>query len=343
MVFCLVPISLRVPNTAAKIDPAVRYRESVVVATKISVCIPVKNGGSFLPLAVESVLGQLLDDVELIIVDNCSSDGTAQWLEQQVVSAPRTRFYRNAADIGMTANFNACLKLAQGKYVKFLCADDLLLPQSLQRMSQVLDGDPRISLVVGGRRLIDESGAKITTQNYATRDATMPGTQVINRCLFGGNDIGEPSAVMFRRAAAERGFQESLSQLMDLEMWFHLLEQGNMASLADEVCAIRQHPGQLTRQSITTGALIDENISLFKEYGDRPYIEKTLFNVLMRKIRMAYRVWLCRDSLPIERRNRILADHSSRLLYFLLMPPIGEGLAIWRKLAVIMRTAIRVF
>jgi glycosyltransferase involved in cell wall biosynthesis len=304
-----------------------------VVAPKISVCIPVKNGGAFLPLAVDSVLEQSFENIELIIVDNCSSDGTAQWLEQRAASAPCIRFYRNAADIGMTANFNACLKYAQGEYVKFVCADDLLLPQSLQLMSQVLDDDPQVSLVVGGRRLIDESGAKLTRQNYVARNATVPGAQVINQCLFGGNDIGEPSAVMFRRAEAERGFQESLSQLMDLEMWFYLLEQGDMASLAEEVCAIRRHPGQLTQESISTGALIDENIALFDEYGSRPYIKKTFFSMTMRKLRMAYRVWMCRDSMTAERRNQVLTDHSSKLFYDSLMPPIAGGLAVWRRLA----------
>jgi glycosyltransferase involved in cell wall biosynthesis len=276
----------------------------------------------------------------LIIVDNCSTDGTARWIEQKAARVPGIRSFRNAADIGMTANFNACLKHAQGEYVKFLCADDLLLPHSLQRMSQALDEEPQVSLVTGGRRLIDATGSKIASRNYAGKDISVPGREVINRCIFGGNDIGEPSAVMFRRAAAQRGFRESLLQLMDLEMWLHLLEQGDLANLADEVCAIRQHPGQVTRQSIATGALIDENIALFREYGERPYIEKTSFNVLVRKIRMAYRVWLCRDNLSTAKRNQILADHSSRLLY-LLMPPIGGGLVRWRQLAAAIRTAIR--
>jgi glycosyltransferase involved in cell wall biosynthesis len=308
---------------------------------KISVCIPVKNGGAFLPLAVESVLGQSFQNIDLIIVDNCSSDGTAEWIEKRAASAPRIRFYRNAVDIGMTANFNACLKQAQGEYIKFLCADDLLLPRSLQRMSQVLDDDPRVSLVVGGRRLIDESGAKITTRRYAGWDMSVPGPQAINRCIFGGNDIGEPSAVMFRRAAAARGFQESLLQLMDLEMWFYLLEQGNMESLADEVCAIRRHPGQVTRGSITTGALIDENIALFEEYGGRPYVRKTFFKMMMRRIRMAYRVWLCRDSLTTEKRDKILSEHSSKPFYFSLLPLIAAGLATWRRLRAAVRTAVR--
>jgi glycosyltransferase involved in cell wall biosynthesis len=286
-------------------------------------------------------LEQSFDDIELIIVDNCSTDGTAQWVERRTASAPRMRFYRNSTDIGMTANFNACLKQAQGDYVKFLCADDLLLPEGVRRMSRVLDEDPRVSLVVGARRLIDESGRTIATRRFAGRDVSAPGPQVINRCIFGGNAIGEPSAVMFRRAAAARGFQESLAQLMDLEMWFYLLEHGSMVSLADEVCAIRRHSGQVTRRSIASGALIDENIALFEEYGGRPYIKKTWFNMTMRRARIAYRVWLCRDSLATEKRNEILAEHSSRLFYYLLLLPIAAGLAMWRRAGAAVRSAVR--
>jgi glycosyltransferase involved in cell wall biosynthesis len=303
------------------------------MSPRISVCIPVKNGGEFLPLAVESVLTQARDDFELIIVDNCSTDGTTEWIEKRAASDRRIRFFRNPVDIGMTANFNACLKHAAGKYVTLLCADDVLLPLSLQRMSQALDGDPRVIMVVGARRLIDESGAKIATQKYAGTDTRLPGRQVINRCIFGANYIGEPSAVMFRREMAQRGFREALSQLMDLEMWFYLLEQGDMANLKDEVCAVRRHPGQITQQSIKTGVLIDENVILFKEYGSKPYIDSTFLNGAMRKIRMAYRVWMCRDSMSAEKRNQILAGHSSRLFYFLMMPAIAGLLAAWRKLA----------
>lgn len=300
---------------------------------KISVCIPVKNGGAFLPLAVDSVLSQARDDVELVIVDNCSTDGTAEWIEKKAAKTPCIRFYKNPVDIGMTANFNACLKYAAGEYVTFLCADDLLLPQSLERMSRALDGDAKVALVVGGRRLIDEAGAKLATRNYANRDITVPGTQVINRCLFGGNDIGEPSAVMFRREMAERGFNELLSQLMDLEMWCYLLEQGSLANLTEEVCAIRRHPRQLTKESIKTGAMIDDNIALFNEYGAKRYIRRTFLNMTMRKARMAYRVWVCRDSLPADERNKVLAEHASKLLY-ILMPPTAAVLTAWRELMI---------
>ncbi len=299
---------------------------------KISVCIPVKNGGAFLPLAVDSVLEQSFEDAELIIVDNCSTDGTTEWIEEKAARTPQIRFHKNPFDIGMTANFNACLSRAKGEYIKFLCADDLLVPGCLQRMSRVLDDDVRATLVVGGRKLVNESGEQIATRRYASRNFTMPGWQVINRCIFGANYIGEPSAVMFRRQMAQRGFDKLLWLLMDLEMWFYLLEQGSMANVADEVCAVRQHDGQMTLQSIKTGALIDENIILFEQYGGRPYVKKSAFNMASRKIRMAYRVWICRDSLSPERRDQILTKYSSRLLYFFMIPAMAGLLSVWRKM-----------
>jgi glycosyltransferase involved in cell wall biosynthesis len=304
---------------------------------KISVCIPVKNGGAFLPLAVESVLPQAREDVEVIVVDNCSTDGTIAWLEQKASHEPRLRFYKNPADIGMTANFNACLERASGRYVTFLCADDLLLPESLQRLSHALDSNPRAIMAVGARRLIDDNGATLGAQRYAGTDVVLPGHQVINRCIFGANYIGEPSAVMFRRDLAQRGFRETLSQLVDLEMWFHLLEQGDMANVAQEVCAVRRHSGQLTRESIRTGALIDENVVLFDEYGGKPYIARTALNEMKRKIRMAHRVWMCRDGLTAAKRDQILSSQSSKLFYAVMMPAFA-GLSAWRKLAAAVRS-----
>jgi glycosyltransferase involved in cell wall biosynthesis len=298
---------------------------------KISVCIPVRNGGDFLPLAVDSVLQQSFDDFELIIVDNCSTDGTAKWIEEKLSTAPKIRFYKNATNIGLVGNFNACLAYAEGEYIKFLCADDFLLPESMRRMSCALDGDSSAVLVTGGRRLIDESGATLTTQRYATENVSLPGTEVINRCIFGKNYIGEPSAVMFRRTTAQRGFQEALPHLMDLEMWFHLLEQGRLLSLADEVCAIRQYAGQMSRQNVKTGALIDDNVRLFDAYGKKPYIQHTWANRTSRQIRIAYRVWMCRDALNAGKRDQILTTSSSKIFYYTLMPMLAVMLTMWRK------------
>jgi glycosyltransferase involved in cell wall biosynthesis len=298
---------------------------------KVSVCIPVRNGGDFLPLAVDSVLQQSFEDCELIIVDNCSTDGTVMWVQEKLSTAPRIRFYQNPTNIGLVGNFNACMGYAKGEYVKFLCADDLLLPESVKRMSSALDSDSGAALVVGGRRLIDEKGAPIAALRYAAENAKIPGVEVINRCFFGKNYIGEPSAVMFRKKMAQRGFQDSLPHLMDLEMWFHLLEQGPMISLPDEVCAIRRYSGQMSHQNVKSGALIEDNVRLFYAYGNKPYIKNTWTNRTSRKIRMAYRVWMCRNALSEGKRNQILATSSSSIIYYTMMPMLAGVLTTWRR------------
>lgn len=312
-----------------------------MMSPKISVCIPVRNGGAFLPLAVDSVLSEPFDDMELIIVDNCSTDGTAEWLERKRAEARKIRFFRNAVDIGLARNFNACLSYAAGEYVKFLCADDLLLPGSLRRMADAFDAEPSATLLVGARRLIDDKGATIAVQRYARTTLRIPGEQAINRCLFGKNYIGEPSAVMFRRSAATRGFSESFPHLIDLEMWFYLLEQGDLISLADEVCAIRRHAAQMTHKNTRSGALLDDNVSLFDQYGGKSYVRASRAKSLGRKARVAYRVWLCRDGISAEKRDSVLARHSSKLLYHGVIPIFAKMLAAWRSLRLLLRNALQ--
>lgn len=290
---------------------------------KVSVCIPVRNGGEFLRLAVGSVLGQSCRDFEIIIVDNASTDGTVGWAEEMAVNSDKIRLFKNEQNIGLVANFNECLKYAQGEYIKYLCADDLLKPLCLARMVKALDEDSSVSLVVGGRQIINEAGEEIGLQRYSKIATKLHGQEVINRCLFGTNYIGEPSAVMFRKEAAKRGFREEFAHFMDMEMWFHLLEKGRMANLPEPLCVIRRHAAQMTVHSIRTAALVEDNVRLFEEYGNKTYIRQSWVNGVGRRIRMAYRVWLCRDHLDAVRRNQILKSHSIPLVYHLVMPVLA--------------------
>ncbi len=297
---------------------------------KVSICIPVHNGECFLRQAVESVAQQTYPDFEIIIVDNASADGTVRLAAEMAGGNSKIRLYKNESNLGLVKNFNACLNQARGNYVKFLCADDLLLPSCLERMVRTLDDHPAISLVSGGRLIVDENGKKIGVQHYSQTEQLLPGKEAINRCLFGANYIGEPTATMFRREAALRGFREEFSHLMDMEMWFHLLEQGELASLPDPLCAIRQHSGQMTVQNIKSGALVEDNARLFEEYGKKPYIRNTWLHSAMRKIRMAYRVWISRSHLDPIRRKEVLEKHSFPMLYYLIMPVFGRLLALFR-------------
>lgn len=293
------------------------------ITPKVSVCIPVRNGELFLVSAVESAISQSFQDSEIIIVDNASTDGTMILAEAMAASNNKVRLFKNNKNIGLVGNFNICLKYARGEYIKYLCADDLLMPVCLEKMVQILDDDLSVSIVVGGRQIVNEAGEAIGRQHYSKNAATFHGQEVINRCLFGTNYIGEPSAVMFRRQDALRGFREDLAHLMDMEMWFHLLEKGKMANLPETLCAIRRHSDQMTVQSMRSGALVEDNVRLFEEYGNKTYICRSWIKRIGRRMRMAYRVWLCRDYLDASRRDQILKLYSIPLVYHVAMPVLA--------------------
>jgi glycosyltransferase involved in cell wall biosynthesis len=295
---------------------------------KVSVCIPTFNNANYLRQAVESVLRQNNQDFEIVIVDNCSTDHTGTLVEDlQKKNDGRIRFYKNDRNIGLAGNFNKCLKYAQGEYIKFLCSDDVLLPECLEKMVAALDAHQSVTLVCSGRLTVNEVGEKLGFKKYPSKDIIIRGSTATTKCLFGKNYIGEPTAVMFRKRDLTSNFREDLPQLMDMEMWFQLLEQGGLLNIGSPLCAIRLHSGQVTHTNKESGRLIDDNVKLFNEYSQKPYLEITFLLVMKRKILMTYRVWASRKYISESKKKMILEQYASKFAY-ILMPLVGYAVNV---------------
>lgn len=290
---------------------------------EVSVCIPTFNGAGYLRQAVESVLKQNYHNLEIVIVDNCSTDHTEGMVsELQQLSNGRIRFYQNDRNIGLVANLNKCLEYAKGAYIKFLCVDDMLLPGCIEQMVKGLDLHPSARLACSSRLIIDNDGNKLGIRKYANGDTVVCGSQAITRCLFGGNYIGEPTAVMFRKADLKGCFRLDLPQLSDMDMWFQLLEQGDLLYLVKPLCAIRSHPSQMTHANVKSGMLVEDNIKLFEAYSQKPYLETTWLLRLRHKLLMTYRVWVSRKSISDKKRKMVLKRYASKPAY-MLMPVVS--------------------
>lgn len=292
---------------------------------KVSVCIPSYNCAPFLADAVESVLGQSLTDFELLIIDDCSTDSSCDIISRYAELDPRIVFLRNEANLGMVANWNRCIELARGEYIHYLFADDLFAsPFCLERMTAVLDADPEISLVVSARNIIDEDSRLKRVASHFRDGKVAPGTEVIRRCLYEArNLIGEPSVVMFRKSQALRGFHPGYAQLVDLEMWFHLLEQGKFAFIAEPLASFRDHPGQQTKVNMRRMLHIDESIHLLREFAGKPYNRFSAFTRWYLLYSQGYRIWKLHRQGLISRETaaeRISATfHMDRFLSLLPM------------------------
>jgi len=241
----------------------------------VSVCLDSFNYSRFLPEAITSVLDQTFEDFELVIADDCSTDDSVEIAQSFARKDSRVRVHVASTNQGMVVNRNVCLNLARGKYVKWLHADDFLCTRDvLARMVAPAEANSAVVLVASARRIVDEQSRPTDTWSSFTATRPLSGTSVINRCLFEQrNLIGGPSAVLFRRALACRGFDPTFFVMADLEMWFHLLEQGCFVYLNEPLCAFRSHGRQQTEKDRHTLAPALENRALLRRYLPKPYVQ----------------------------------------------------------------------
>src|SRR5437763_399662 len=115
----------------------------------VTVVIPCYNYGRYLSTAVKSVLDQPGVDVEAIVIDDASTDGSAEIVRELAAADPRVRAIFHRGNLGHIATYNEGLEQASGDYVVLLSADDALTPGSLARATALLESHPSVGLVYG--------------------------------------------------------------------------------------------------------------------------------------------------------------------------------------------------
>ncbi len=298
---------------------------------KLTVCIPAYNSARYIAAAIESVLMQSFADFELLVIDDCSTDGTRELVAGFAARDRRISFRLNDRNLGMVENWNRCLQLARGEYVRFLFGDDLLCsPEALECMVAVLDQDRGVSLAASARNTVDADGRLIGSLARFREGPAVAGTEIINRCLAElKNLIGEPSVVMFRREQAMRGFDPRYRQLVDLEMWFHLLEQGTFAYVGKPLTSFRVHKEQQTTKNIQF--VFDDRFLLFEDYLDKPYV--TLGSIAKKYLRYSqnYGIWKLHREIGSKYALGRIAVRCPVWKFFLLLP-FYKIYAPWYKL-----------
>jgi glycosyltransferase involved in cell wall biosynthesis len=202
------------------------------VQPKVSIVIPVYNGMPYLKLAVDSALAQTYPNIEIIVVDNASQDGTAQWL--QTLDSPLiTIIYRNSLQ-SAAENWTQAIELATGTYTKLLCADDLLDPGIVFDQVELLEKNPAAVMAACRRRIIDSQGRVLKKQhglnglsNYET------GTNALRKCFIAGtNLIGESAAVLFRTEVikAAMPWHSQWPYVTDIATYARVLRQGDLVT-----------------------------------------------------------------------------------------------------------------
>lgn len=223
----------------------------------ISVLVPTYNAESFLSQTLTSILSQTDPDFELIVSDNGSTDGTLEIARRFASQDQRVRLVRNHTNLGLHGNLVSLIHRARGQLVKYVMADDLLLPTALQTLRRPLDEDSSIVISTSRRFRIDEHDEVLPDDAHTHMPVTSSGR--LEGRAFGNhllemqvNLIGEPTTAMFRRRDVDpstmcclRGLR--YAALVDMVLWIKLLAKGDCYyEIAPQSC-YRLHTGQMAR------------------------------------------------------------------------------------------------
>jgi glycosyltransferase involved in cell wall biosynthesis len=208
----------------------------------VSVCVPSYNSEHHLAATIESVLAQSLEDFELIIVDDCSSDRSAEVARR--FDDPRIRVLVNESNIGAAANWDRACGMASGEFVKLLCGDDLMYPTCLETQVAAF-GIPRTkpALVAARRDVIDSGGRVVLSgRGLSGMSKVVPGDVATRRAVRSGtNPFGEPVCVLMRNELLRKAgrFRGPTQYMMDFDMWCRLLVYGDLYAVDESLAAFR--------------------------------------------------------------------------------------------------------
>jgi len=137
----------------------------------VSIIITTYNYAHTVGYAIDSALAQDYPRLEVLVVDNCSTDTTPQLVERYQADS-RFRYIRNDSNIGMVPNHNKGLRESRGDYVVFLSADDFLLPHHVSRSFSFLRDHPEIDVLYASTFFVDENGRFIGVRAMSGTEPT---------------------------------------------------------------------------------------------------------------------------------------------------------------------------
>ena len=192
----------------------------IITMPRVSTILPTFNGSRTIARAIESVLAQSFTDYELIVVDDGSTDGTAQVVRSFSERDPRVRLIQNAANLGLQKSLNVGLAAAAGEYIARIDDDDRWIdPGKLAAQVSFLDANPRYAVVGAQASVADAAGTRLSVTSTPIDD------QNIRRAMLFVNPFVHIS-VMYRKSVVMEagGYSEdpAVNYLEDYDLWMRL-------------------------------------------------------------------------------------------------------------------------
>jgi len=232
----------------------------------VSICIPTYNGQEFLEECLQSAINQTYPNIEIVIVDDCSADDTSNIIVKYAARDTRIKIFHNEKNLGLVGNFNRCIQIAQGDWIKFLLQDDYLTDNCIETMLAGISEQDRI-VVCKRTFLLDEDMSEDKKRYYETEVVTFEKLGIISKTpvfinpkqvagMAAGNIcmnfIGEPTSVMFGKEIVNKmgHFNKDLAQICDLEYFLRIGSTYGIKYIPSELSYFRIHEQSTTSSNV---------------------------------------------------------------------------------------------
>jgi len=280
------------------------------VLGRVSVLIPLYNRAHYIEKTVESALQQDYPNVELIVVDDGSTDGGDLLVDAYAKQGKLVLLrHPGRANKGQSAALNLAMAHASGEFIAILDSDDLFMPGKLSAQVAYLQGHPEVGLVYGNGQGVDEKGRHLYHINYDGCPELSDPNRILLDCYF-----LLPQNSLVRRSVYDQvgDFDESLRSGQDHDMLIRIAEVTKLAHMSVDVFRYRRHEDSISTKGTETRWRCGLRI-LAKAEARYPYCLSTR---LKRRAVVNFRLG---QALLINRRH--LLEAVARLIYAGLLDP----------------------
>jgi hypothetical protein len=220
----------------------------------VSICVPVYNRQEHLKASLDSILAQTYKNIEVIVVDNCSTDNSPQIAKGYADT--RLRYVRNEKNLGACGNLNRCVALSRSKYVAIYHSDDAYMPDIVEKQVRLLEANSDVGAVFTEAQIIDGEGKSIGAIRlppklrgnvfYSFQDLLV--WLARNRT----NPLVCPSCIARKSVYQKAGEYncKNFRWAFDLDMYLRMAKVCKIAVIEEQLMKYRSHPGQMSRDYI---------------------------------------------------------------------------------------------
>jgi glycosyltransferase involved in cell wall biosynthesis len=309
----------------------------------VSICVPVYNGEKYLEQCLDCILNQSFSDLEVVVIDDHSDDMSFEIAKKYKTIDYRVRVFRNERNLGLARNWNRCVELSHGEWIKFVFQDDVIELNCLEKMMNMATLER--GLVVCRRRIVFDNVSHMIKKTFYpyTRqlsiDTVFQGRfdvgpeDFCNAVLdnLGYNFVGEPTAVMVHRNIFDKvgRFNREFIQLCDLEFFSRVGCNFGIRYIPETLATFRIHPKAMSMVNKDKQKLGMERdlLLLYHEFAYNPIFQQMRNIALHRRpaidlkrllafeslraqaiAKSIRRKYVAPSSSPIDEFNRFLED-----------------------------------